>query len=273
MTPEDARRGIAAIRADMAHPFFAESHPEHGRAVRDVEALYVQAYPEPVENPFDRPPPMKAPPPADPGVKHRERGSFWEQSAPIPREDLQAARPERDGARPWWRKAGEWVDEEASKAWKDFLLGSPPQRAVQPASPTEPRRMSQMEAKDQALGFATDLLPKQVRDGCAVTFIDILRRNGQLPSEEIRPEDIPIPRWEDHRKQDWVSGGLVQDHNGDVIWVDRHKPKVFHDNLEGATSIPSIPKALNDDLRDQQWHRDAARTNFGMSPDGRPPGR
>lgn len=99
MTPEDARRRIAVIRADKAHPFFAESHPEHGRAVRDMEALYADVYPEPaVENPFDRPSPAKAPPPADPAIKHREAGVFWQQSAPIPREDLGAAQ-EKDEQR------------------------------------------------------------------------------------------------------------------------------------------------------------------------------
>ena len=112
MTPDDARRHIAAIRADKTHPFFEESHPEHGRAVRDMEALYADAYPEPaVENPFDRPPPMKAPPPADPAIKHREPSVFWEQSAPIPREELEAAQEEarlrRERAKAIGRALGE----------------------------------------------------------------------------------------------------------------------------------------------------------------------
>lgn len=92
MNSTEARRRIAAVRADTAHPFFAESHPGHVRAVRDMETLYARAYPEPVvENPFDQPVPIKAPLPADPGLKHRQPGVFWQGSAPIPREDLGAA--------------------------------------------------------------------------------------------------------------------------------------------------------------------------------------
>jgi hypothetical protein len=100
MNPTEARRRIAAIRADKTHPFLADSHPEHGRAVRDVEALYADAYPEPVvENPLDSSPPVTASPPADPGLKHREPGAFWQVSAPIPREELEAAQEKDDRRR------------------------------------------------------------------------------------------------------------------------------------------------------------------------------
>jgi len=45
-TPDEARSKISSIYSDAAHPYMNARHPKHEEAVREMEALNKQAYPE-----------------------------------------------------------------------------------------------------------------------------------------------------------------------------------------------------------------------------------
>lgn len=46
LTPEEATAKIAAIRADMKHPYNVANHPDHLKALKEVDDLYTMARPE-----------------------------------------------------------------------------------------------------------------------------------------------------------------------------------------------------------------------------------
>jgi hypothetical protein len=269
MTPEDARRRISAIRADKAHPFFEESHPEHGRAVRDMEALYADAYPEPtVENTFDRPPPMKDPLPADPGIKHREPSVFWEQSAPIPREELEAAQEEarlrRERAKAIGRALGE---AHVQSAEADILK----------VRGTAGNVAAIAQGLSNLVGNLADQDRREARD------FDVAQRLFRMSPEEkqayvariaasLEKQGRPVPEdladnlfGFDPDKPDVLKPGYLLNSAGHAdFYGDRRK------NIAAESDGPSVLEGLNNETRDQQETLREFERNKSMQNPGAP---
>lgn len=274
MNPTEARRRIDAIRADTAHPFFAESHPGHTRAGRDMEALYAHAYPEPVnQNPLDQPVPIKASPPADPGLKHREPGVFWQESAPIPREELEAAQQRDRGAGAWGgtdallRAAGESVADAARQSGDALRLV---RAELAAAGKDFLKVMTPKDSPRQRAYFVAHQSPKW-REAYRMRVYNALSAKG-APLSEMTADDIVLPVIARNSPDHIVEGYILEPGSNEPIWIGTHKPlfitgSEISDGFSKVTGAATEGRITLDPPEPEEPHREyARRRKWGLRP-------